>query len=315
MRHASVIAAAALADLALLGVLASTASADIYVGQYSGQRGTGRAEVGGSVTEHETAPGNPGTSGGTGSPYADGPPSYTPTETTEPSAPTAGSAVPYVDPRFRGAQSRETFDPNPTACLYFPETPGACPVETPAADPPRGRRGRAPPIDPAAIAASIAASMPLLPGEITANPATTGWTGVASWFWLEPAPRTVAAVAVLGAERIVVTAQPYPMWSFGDGAQAGGSAGRPYQRGADVQGAVRHRYETRCMPGDAGRNPHVSESCTGEGYNVGAAVEWSISFVATGPVEMSGALPSRTTTTSSTYPVNEVRAFLTEGAS
>ncbi len=51
------------------------------------------------------------------------------------------------------------------------------------------------------------------------------------------------------------------------------------------------------------------------GYVVEAAVEWSISFVATGPVELSGALPSRTTTTSNEYPVSEVRAFLTDGAS
>lgn len=313
MTRAGCIAIVGVVDLIVVMWLAAAAQGEAR--WWSTQRSPDRAEAGGSVTQQGSAPGSPGRSGGTGAPYADGPPSYSPTETTQPSAPTPGSAVPYVDPRFRGAQSRETFDPNPTACLYFPETPGACPVETPGADPPRGRRGRAPPIDPAAVAASIAASMPLLPGEITANPATAGWTGVASWFWLEPAPRTVAAVAVLGAERIVVTAQPYPMWSFGDGAQAGGSAGRRYQRGADMQGAVRHRYETRCMPGDAGRNPHVSESCTGEGYTVGAAVEWSISFVATGPVEMSGALPSRTTTTSSTYSVNEVRAFLIEGAS
>lgn len=313
MTRAGRIVVVGVIDLVAVMWLASAASGEF--GAWSRQDGPSRAEAGGSVTQQDSAPSSPGTSGGTGSPYADGPPSYTPTETTRPLAPTAGSAVPYVDPRFRGAQSREPFDPNATACLYFPEAPGTCPVETPAAEPPRGRRGRAAPIDPAAIAASIAASMPLLPGEITANPTTTGWTGVASWFWLEPAPRTVAAVAVLGAERIVVTAQPYPMWSFGDGAQAGGSAGRPYQRGGDVQGAVRHRYETRCMPGDVGRNPHVSETCTGDGYTVGAAVEWSISFVATGPLEMSGALPSRTTTTSSTYPVNEVRAFLTEGAS
>lgn len=96
--------------------------------------------------------------------------------------------------------------------------------------------------------------MPLLPGEITVNPTAAGWTGVPSWFWLEPTPRTVAAVAVLGAERIVVTAQPHPVWRFGDGAITAGSAGRAYRRGAGVAGSVRHEYETRCLPGDAGRN-------------------------------------------------------------
>jgi hypothetical protein len=310
----AVVLAAALADLVLIAWLTPTASGETFVGQYSGQRGSGRAEIGGSVTEQETAPSSPGTSGGTSSPYSGGSSTSTPVA-GQPSVPSGGEAVPFSDPRFRGAQSRAPIDPNPTACLYFPETPGACPVEAPAAAPRGRRRGRAPPIDPAAVAASIAASMPLLPGEITVNPTAAGWTGVPSWFWLEPAPRTVAAVAVLGAERIVVTAQPHPVWRFGDGAITAGSPGRAYRRGAGVAGSVRHEYETRCLPGDAGRNPHVSESCTAAGYVVEAAVEWSISFVATGPVELSGALPSRTTTTSSEYPVSEVRAFLTEGAS
>jgi hypothetical protein len=299
-------------DLVVVVWLASAAHGEIR--SWSRQDGPSRAQTGGSVTQQGTTPSSPGTGGGTGSPYSGGPSSSSPVA-GEPSAPTGGTAVPFFDPRFRGAQTRPTFDPNPTACLYFPEASGACPVEAPAAEPPKGRRGRAPPIDPAAVAASIAANMPLLPGDITANPSVAGWTGVPSWFWLEPAPRTVAAVAVLGAERVVVTAQPYPVWRFGDGSITAGSVGRPYRRGAGVSGTVRHQYETRCLPDDAGRNPHVGESCTATGYVVEATVEWSISFVATGPVELSGALPSRTTTTSSTYPVSEVRAFLTEGAS
>lgn len=312
MTRAGHIAIVGAIDLIVVMWLATAAQSEVR--WWSTQRSPERAEAGGSVTQQETAPSSPGASGGSSSPYSGGSATSTPVA-GQPSAPSGGEAVPFSDPRFRGAQSRAPIDPNPTACLYFPETPGACPVEAPAATPRGRRRGRAPPIDPAAVAASIAASMPLLPGEITVNPTAAGWTGVPSWFWLEPAPRTVAAVAVLGAERIVVTAQPHPVWRFGDGAITAGSAGRAYRRGAGVEGSVRHEYETRCLPGDAGRNPHVSESCTATGYVIEAAVEWSITFVATGPVEMAGALPSRTTTTSSEYPVSEVRAFLTEGAS
>lgn len=304
-------------DVVLVACLSAVATGDTSVGIWANQDNPGRADVGGSVEQPQTSPGSPPASGGdTSTPYTGDPPSYTTTETGQPSAPTGGEAVPYVDPRFRGAQGRAPYDPNPTACLYFPDMPGACPVETPAVRPPRGgRRGRPLPIDPRTVAESIAENMPLLPGEITANPATSGWTGVASWFWLDPAPRTVAAVAVLGPQRVVVTAQPYPVWRFGDGAVTGGNVGRPYRPGADAEGSVRHQYETRCMPGDAGRNPHVGETCTVAGYAVEAAVEWAISFVATGPIETSGTLPSRTTTTSSDYPVNEVRAFLTEAGS
>jgi hypothetical protein len=153
--------------------------------------------------------------------------------------------------------------------------------------------------------------MPLLPGEVRTDPARRGWAGVATWFWLEPAPRTIAAVAVLGAEQIVVTAVPNPAWDFGDGAAPRYGTGRPYERGdASVDGAVAHRYETRCLPGDPGRNPYVLDSCSDVGYRVEADVTWTISFVATGPVPGAGALPSRTTTATAAYPVNEVRAFL-----
>ena len=134
---------------------------------------------------------------------------------------------------------------------------------------------------------------------------------MATWFWLEPAPRTIAAVAVLGAEQIVVTAVPSPAWNFGDGAAPAYGAGRPYERGDGAgEGAVAHRYETRCLPGDQGRNPYVLDSCSDVGYRVEANVTWTISFVATGPVPGAGALPSRTTTATVAYPVNEVRAFL-----
>ncbi len=165
----AVVLAAALADLVLIAWLTPTASGETFVGQYSGQRGSGRAEIGGSVTEQQTAPGSPGTSGGTSSPYSGGSSTSTPV-VEQPSAPTGGEAVPFSDPRFRGAQSRAPIDPNPTACLYFLETPGACPVEAPTAAPRGRRRGRAPPIDPAAIAASIAANMPLLPARSPPTP-------------------------------------------------------------------------------------------------------------------------------------------------
>jgi hypothetical protein len=76
---------------------------------------------------------------------------------------------------------------------------------------------------------------------------------------------------------------------------------------------VRHLYETRCRPGDAGRNPYVLTSCGSGGYAVEALVRWSISFVASGAVSASGSLPERTTSTGISYPVSEARGFLVGG--
>jgi hypothetical protein len=79
--------------------------------------------------------------------------------------------------------------------------------------------------------------------------------------------------------------------------------------------AVLHAYETRCLPGDQGRNPYVLASCGSTGYRVEAIVVWRISFTATGPIDASGGLPTRTTETSAAYPVSEARGFLVSGAS
>jgi hypothetical protein len=75
-----------------------------------------------------------------------------------------------------------------------------------------------------------------------------------------------------------------------------------------------HRYETRCLPGDQGRNPYVLASCGSRGYRLEAVILWRISFTASGPIEASGTLPSRTTATSRPYPVSEARGFLVAGA-
>jgi hypothetical protein len=105
------------------------------------------------------------------------------------------------------------------------------------------------------------------------------------------------------------------VWRFGDGAVRGAGPGRPYRPGTPPAGAVLHRYETRCLPGDRGRNLYVLASCRSEGYLVEAVVLWGVSYLATGPVSGSGELPARSTATSIAYPVGEARAFLAGGVS
>jgi hypothetical protein len=74
-------------------------------------------------------------------------------------------------------------------------------------------------------------------------------------------------------------------------------------------------YETRCLPGDQGRNPYVLGSCGESGYPVAAVIAWRITFTASGPIDASGSLPTRSTATSAAYPVSEARGFLVPGAS
>jgi hypothetical protein len=94
-----------------------------------------------------------------------------------------------------------------------------------------------------------------------------------------------------------------------------GGPGRSYRPGPPPADAVVHVYETRCLPGDQGRNPYVLGSCGSTGYEVEAIVVWRISFIATGPIDVSGALPTRTTETSAPYPVSEARGFLVSAGS
>jgi hypothetical protein len=152
-----------------------------------------------------------------------------------------------------------------------------------------------------------------LPGEVVASPSrqAAGLTGAPSWFWLDPAPGTEPLTVAQGGERVTVTAVPSKVtWAFGDGDEVDGGPGRPYGERGEQQGSVRHRYRTRCLPGDQGRDPYVLASCTATGYTVEATVEWTISFEAVGPIATAGTLPPRTTATTIAYPVSEVRGFL-----
>jgi hypothetical protein len=170
-------------------------------------------------------------------------------------------------------------------------------------------------LNPAVIAAALAARLDLFPGRIQASPSASrgGLTGVHSWFWLAPAPRREGLSISLGGERVSVTAVPSVEWRFGDGAALFGGPGRAYAPGPRPADSIRHLYETRCLPGDLGRNPYVLSSCGTRGYRVAALVHWAITFEASGPIVASGSLPSRTTTTGRAYPVSEARAFLVGG--
>jgi hypothetical protein len=171
------------------------------------------------------------------------------------------------------------------ACMYAPSSILPCfTITSPASAPV--------PLSPAAIAAQVADRLSLSPGEIKASPTNAGLTGAASWFWLDPAPRTQQLSISLAGESVTVTATPQITWRFGDGASLDGGPGVPYQAG-----------------------PVPAEAISSDGYDVIAAVIWLISYRAAGPIAASGALPTRTTTSLVAYPVSEARAFLVGGSS
>jgi hypothetical protein len=194
-------------------------------------------------------------------------------------------------------------------CIYAPNSVLPCYTLVGAGAP------GGPGLDPGAIAASIADRLPLLPGHITTSPRRAGLTGTDSWFWLDPAPRIEELTVRLAGETVTVRADPAAVeWRFGDGIRLVGGSGQLYRAGPPPADAVLHLYETRCLPGDQGRNPYVLGSCGSGGYEVEAVIAWRITYSASGPVDASGALPSRTTATSIAYPVSEARGFLVPGA-
>ena len=301
-------------------VLVASAAADpgkkdppveIKLGYYSQQIDRGRARIGVSVEVERNTPARNGQ-----------PASRQPSGAVR--IPTKGGAVddlpepyPALPADSALAQNPQPFGPGSfwypvgpgRVCIYYPDSVLPCYTLVGPGGAPGG-----PALDPGAIAASVADRLPLSPGRIHRSPNVTGLTGTDSWFWLEPAPRAQELTVTLAGETVTVMAEPGAVgWRFGDGADRSGGPGRPYRPGTPPEGAIVHTYETRCLPGDQGRNPYVLGSCGSTGYGVEAVVAWRISFTATGPVEASGTLPTRTTATSIVYPVSEARGFLIPG--
>ncbi len=287
----------------------AAAAGTTNIGAWSQQVNPGHAAIGGSV--HTTAP-LAGTNGAV--PVSGDPPTGRGGGGKVSPYPT----VPSNSPILKGPTGPDSFwYPNGQGqqCLYEPHATELCVnVVTPGTPP----APAAPPVDPTTLAASAAQHLPLAAGQIAASPAadTDGLTGTASWFWLTPAPGTDSVSVDRGGEHVTVTAAESSVdWSFGDNGTLDAGPGVPYQSGLVPAGAVRHDYQTRCLPGDQGHDPDVLSSCGSDGYTVTATVGWSITYTATGPVARSGSLTSRTTATSMTYPVTEVRGFLVSAGS
>jgi hypothetical protein len=289
----------------------SAARADtIKIGVYSQKESSSHATAGASIRARGSRSGRrPSTGAHEGSTQLT---VSRPSSTDVVPYPSLPSTSPFLrNPHPFGPDSFWYTDGSGHTCIYKPSSVLPCFTVTAGG----GGGPGGPGVNPAAIAAAIASRLELFPGRIQASPAARrgGLTGTDSWFWLTPAPpREVLSISLRG-ESVTVSAQPSIEWRFGDGAALVGGAGRPYAPGRPPADAIRHPYETRCLPGDVGRNPYVLPSCGARGYPLEALVHWAISFEASGPVSASGSLPSRTTSTGLAYPVSEARAFLLAG--
>jgi hypothetical protein len=291
-------------------VLASAAFADdtIKLGYYSQQDGPDRAAVGAEI---EATGERHGRSGDTPRQRAEVAAVISVRDSAEPlpSYPTLPSTSPLLaNPTPLGAGTFWYSDGSGHACVYRAASSPLCYVVTSS-----GGSPAAPAISPAAIAAAAADRLDLVPGQIEMSPSQAGLTGADSWFWLSPGVETRELTVALAGQTVTVTAEPSVEWRFGDGSSLTGGSGVPYRPGPPPDAAVRHAYETRCLPGDRGRNPYVLASCGDDGYRVDAQVRWRISYRASGRVAESGTLPTRTTETTVAYAVTEARAFLNRG--
>jgi hypothetical protein len=299
--------------LATLSLPAASRADSIKIGVYSQKESSSRAAVGASISVRGRRPGRNGTNRSSGHASSGERTSAPSLASDEGPVPTLSSSSPLLhNPHPLGPNTFWYSDGSGHVCVYGPSSSALCYTVTN----PRGGTPAGPAVSPAAIAAALAARLELAPGRIEASPAAArgGLTGADSWFWLAPPPRREVLSISLRGESVSVSAEPSVEWRFGDGASLMGGPGRPYASGPPPADAVRHLYETRCLPGDAGRNPYVLASCGSGGYAVEALVHWSISFVASGAVSASGSLPAPTTSTEISYPVSEARGFLVGGA-
>ncbi len=194
----------------------------------------------------------------------------------------------------------------PPETAFFPATRSWAP----------GQRRQARRSIPAAIAASVADRLALSPGRIRrASPRRDG-----------AHRRGFVVLARSGAERRGADGHARGRdrdghgragrveWRFGDGARPAGGPGVPYRSGPPPEGAVVHVYETRCLPGDQGRNPYVLASCGPADTGSRRSSPGGSRSRRAGRSTASGTLPTRTTATAIAYPVSEARAFLVPGA-
>lgn len=275
------------------------AGARIDFHRRSSGRPASRSEPVATVAVHVSSGTPPKTIGGT-----------TDTPSPQPPYPPLPASSPVLKrPQPAGPGSFWYQDGAGHVCMYAPNSVLPCFTVTGA-----GNGGpAAAPLTPATIAAHVAERLTLSPGQVKASPSTAGLTGAASWFWLDPAPTTERLSVSLAGEAVTVTAVPQISWRFGDGASVDGGPGVSYQPGSVPPDAITHVYGTRCLPGDQGHDPYVLQSCGRDGYQLTATVSWQISYRAAGPVAASGALPTRTTSSSDAYAVSEARGFLVQG--
>jgi len=287
-------------------ILAESADAgSIRIGVYSQKASPSKARIGASIRVSQRGPGRPSHPARPQAPTSA-------SRTAVPAIPTLESTSPLLQrthPVGRGSFWYTTLGGH--RCIYVADSPGPCYIVTPGDGRPAQQE-----VNPAVVAAAAAERLALGPGQIKASPTARahGLTGAPSWFWLDPSPAMRSVSVSVGRERVTVTASARDVrWAFGDGSSLIGGPGVPYRSGAAPTGAVRHNYETRCLPGDQGHDPYVLSTCGARGYTVTAELVWDISYEASGPVSASGSVPSRTTTASLAYPVSEARGFLTAG--
>jgi hypothetical protein len=269
------------------------------VGEFSSFIAPNHAIVGAHIAVRRSRPAQADTS----APAVDG------SAPREPSVPNLASGSPLLQSPHPMGPGTVWYAGSPgQQCIYVPSTSPLCFVVV---------QRNANRIDPVQFAAEVARTMDLSLSPIEASPSASrnGLTGDRTWFWLGAAPARTQASVRLGGERVTVMAEPSAIeWGFGDARVRTAGAGVAYRPGPPPSEAITHVYETRCLPGDQGRNPNVLRSCEGDGYHVLARVQWTISFTATGPAVDSGGLPARTTESELVYPVSEARGFLVGGS-
>lgn len=303
-------ACAALAVAVVSLTVVSAAFADsIRIGVYSRKDSPTRASTGASIAVARDRLGR-------ATRRLPTPPASTRTPPGQDGVPGSGDTVParpvlpedaaiLDDPTPAGGGSFWYTGDDGEPCVYVPDGTPVCYTIT------AGQPAASQPIQPDTVAASLARRLDLTAGRIQTSPARAALTGAPTWFWLDPAPSERTLTTTLAGETVTVTATPVIVWEFGDTTRQSGGPGVPYRPGPVPASAVVHIYQTRCLPNDRGRNPHVLPSCGENGYRVEARITWQISYRASGPITQDGTVPNRTTTTGRPFAVSEARGFLT----
>jgi hypothetical protein len=294
--------------IALTSLVTIISAGPAFAGTGTGGGVGGCTDSGNTVSCGTGVPGDPGSGSGTGG----GPAPMTGGATTV-STPACPNFVLYstVFPGSEGGPPPAGVTPPGTWYVNLCATGNAITQGLGVAWFATGQAPTVPPPDPAVVGAQAASELQLPSPSPTLSPSTKGYANLAEWYWIAPSTWhrfTTSAQACNAGGCVTATASATPAyvtWSTGDGStvtcNGPGTAYNPALGASGQSTNCSHTYTTT----SAGQ-PTPDGNPNDAAFPITATVTWTVAW--SGPDGSAGALPSLTTSASTSLVVAQIES-------